>query len=82
MPRLYSALVGAKRVELRGFVGAWLGAYSCSIYIKIHCHNNSFVTSLITFKSRVSPTKLLSIPELEFSIGSYFTGSYEVFVIH
>ena len=55
---------------------------SCCIYIKIHCHNNSFVTSLVTFKSKVSTIKLLSIPELEFRFGFYFTGSYRVFVIH
>ena len=82
MPRLYGVLVGAKPVKLCGFLNAWLGAYSCCIYIKIHCHSNSFVTSLITFKSRVSPIKLLSVPELEFSFGFYFTGSYGLFVIH
>ena len=75
------ALVGAKRVELHDFLDAWLRAYSCCIYIKIHCHNNSFVTSLVTFKSKVSLIKLLSIPEMEFSFGFYFTGSFGVLAV-
>ena len=82
MPRLYGVLVGAKLVELRGFLNAWRGAYSCCVYIKIHCHSNSFVTLLIPFKSRVSPIKLLPVPELEFSFGFYSTGSYGLFVIY
>lgn len=84
MPRLYEVLVGAMHVEFRGFLDGWLRAYSCwiYIYIKIHCHNKSFVTSLVTFKTNVSPIKLLSIPELDFSFGFYFTVLYGVFAIH
>ena len=84
MPRLYEVLVGAMHVEFRGFLDGWLRAYSCwiYIYIKIHCHNKSFVTSLVTFRTNASPIKLLSIPELDFSFGFYFTVLYGVFAIH
>ena len=47
VPRLYGNLVGAKCVELHGFSDALLRAYGCGVYIKIYCHDNSFVTSLV-----------------------------------
>ena len=52
------------------------------LHYRIHFHNNSFVTSIVTFKSKVSLIKLLSIPKLEFRFGFYFTSSYGVFAIH
>ena len=69
MPSLNGNLVGAKCVEQHGFSDALIGAYDCCIYIKIYCHDDSFVTLLVRSKARVSPIKPLSIPKLELQGG-------------
>ena len=65
VPRLYGKLVGGKCVELQGASEALLAAYCCRIYINICCNNDSFVISLVTCKSVVSPITPLSILKLQ-----------------
>ena len=64
VPRWYGNVDSAETVELHGFSDASISAYSCCIYICITGQYGSIDSSLVTSKSRVSPTKQMSISKL------------------
>ena len=62
--RWVRSLKEVDRIELHGFCDASLQAYGGCVYIKIY-HNHEVFVSLLTAKSRVTPTTPKTIPKLE-----------------
>lgn len=52
-------------IELHGFSDASQNAYAAAIYARTEQPNGSYITTLLTAKTRVAPLKQLSIPKLE-----------------
>lgn len=56
---------GNSRVQLHAFADASERAYAAAIYIKSVDQTGNTIVSLVTAKTRVAPTKQLSLPRLE-----------------
>ena len=54
-----------RKLELHGFPDSSLLAYGCYVDIKIINLDGTVTTSLVTFRSRVSPMRNQTIPNLE-----------------
>nr|CAI5859532.1 unnamed protein product [Callosobruchus analis] len=52
-------------IQLHGFSDASEKAYGCCLYIRVVSKNGSVVSHLLCSKSRVAPTKQISLPRLE-----------------
>ncbi|KAI8422915.1 hypothetical protein MSG28_014027 [Choristoneura fumiferana] len=51
--------------QLHGFADASLSGYAAVIYLRAELDNGSFKTHLVSAKSRVAPTKRITLPRLE-----------------
>lgn len=51
--------------QLHGFADASLSGYAAVIYLQAELHDGSCVSHLVCAKSRVAPTKRISLPRLE-----------------
>lgn len=54
-----------KSIQLHVFCDGSSSAYAAAAYIRINCHNGDIHTHLIASKSKVTPTKPLTIPQTE-----------------
>ena len=50
--------------ELHGFCDASIETYSASVYVRL-CKNDIIATNLVTAKSKIVPSKKLTVPRLE-----------------
>ena len=61
---LFSNHYGVIDFEQHGFCDASIEAYSASVYVRL-CKNDIITTNLVTAKSKVVPSKKLTVPRLE-----------------
>lgn len=61
------------KYELHGFSDASLKGYACVIYFRIIDEENNIKTSFVCAKSKIAPTKPLTIPRLELSAAILLT---------
>ena len=54
-------------IQIHGFADASSRAYAAAVYLRLPIHDGQFRVSLLTAKSKVSPVKTMSIPNLELS---------------
>ena len=52
-------------MELHGFADASMSAYACRIYLRVLYTDASVSVSLVYFKTKVAPLKVISILKLE-----------------
>ena len=55
--------------DLHGFCDALIEAYSASVFVRL-CKNDIIATNLLTVKSKIVPSKKLTVPRLQ--LGSCF----------
>ena len=62
---LFTNHYGVIDFELHGFCDASIEVYSASVYVRL-CKNDIIATNLVTAKSKIVPSKKLTVPRLEF----------------
>lgn len=66
IPRWIGLNTNDNNIEIHGFCDASIHAYAAVIYVRVYS-NGRFSTKLLTSKTRVAPTRQISLPRLELS---------------
>lgn len=54
-----------KSIELHAFCDGSINAYACVVYLRFKNYSNQYVSNLLVSKTKVTPTKSLTIPRVE-----------------
>ena len=65
IPRWIGTTSEPRRYELHGFSDASTKAYASVVYVRVESNSGMVTTTLLTSKSRVAPTRQLTVPRLE-----------------
>ncbi|XP_018347285.1 PREDICTED: uncharacterized protein LOC108751546 [Trachymyrmex septentrionalis] len=65
IPRWIGTPSEPRRYELHGFSDASTKAYASVVYVRVESNSGMVTTTLLTSKSRIAPTRQLTVPRLE-----------------